>query len=475
MRAIVTVAIALLATSAIAAPVKPAQDVVDKIQLVLDKRKVASAKAADLRGKADKLEEEIGLRDSDGRLRPVDDAGVVEFAKRLLGLGVEKYEKYARQIQEYKLAQEEFRSLTVQAITMANAEYASAPLKTAGNIVSGPPIPQSDDDVPGYIGNHITINPKYSKLLPINTWGATDAAGNVLIGDGAFASPGRLAFTLYHEGQHFENLLTPGLDLRNNPREEVLLRTRQRPLLKSTFGLTDEEIVRFDIQLQSDRIRARKWDAALAQRLNPYKKSQQMAFPGGYKPLWLEDGVSQEVENILARTKELREQERAESERRRREAELSQPAMPAPYNGGMPDQSASPTPYMPGSDQIAASPISLDFSIEGRMKKIGRSACSVPVASFDSDLTSIQWGAFSKDLDYQSLEMGLSDCELRVYRRLVNFGRNWTQGAAITADDIRAEANGSFSSPGGGGGRGGVIPPKQDHDEVRRHLPIFRH
>lgn len=317
---IAALAAALLGTSALAAPIKPAQALVDDIQTVLDARKQAKAKADVAESLMKDIEHKIGLRDAQGRPLPLTQQ-VEEYAKRLLGLGNETYEEFARRTQEYKLAQQELRSLSEQAIRMATDHYKPAPANSSGNIASGPPKPATDDDMPSFIGNPVTYAPVFSERVPDKTSGSTDDSGKVLIGDDAFDSPGKLAFTLYHEGEHFERLLTPGLDLRNNPKEEVLSRTRQRPLLKSTFGLTDKEIARFDEVLASERVRAQKWDALMSKGLDPYKKSHQAAFPGNYKPMRLEDGVSQEVDNILARTRELREQERAESERRRQEEE----------------------------------------------------------------------------------------------------------------------------------------------------------
>lgn len=320
MRMIGALAVALVGTNAFAAPTKPAQAIVEDIQAVLDTRKLAKDRADAAKFRMGVIESKIGLRDEQGQPLPFNQKAE-EYAKRLLGLGNETYEDFARLTQEYKIAQQELRSLSDQAIRMATANYKPAPAITSGDILSGPPKPVTDDDVPSFIGNRVDYAPVFSERVPENTSGSTDDSGKVLIGNDAFDSPGKLAFTLYHEGEHFERLLIPGLDLRNNPDEEVVARTRQRPLLKSTFGLTDEEVVEFDAMLKSERNRAKKWAALLTQGLDPYKKSHQAAFPGSYKPMRLEDGVSPEVDNILARTKELREQEKAETERRRREEE----------------------------------------------------------------------------------------------------------------------------------------------------------
>lgn len=309
---------ALLATNVFASPTKPDQVLVDNIQAVLDTRKQARIRAETLESQMKAIEREIGLRDEQDRPLPLN-LQVEEYAKKLLGLGNETLEKYARASKEYKSAQQELRSLSEQAIKMATAAYKPAPAISSGDIASGPPKPVTSDDIPSYIGNSVTYAPVFSERVPDGKSGSTDDAGKVLIGPGAFDSPGKLAFTLYHEGEHFERLLTPGLDLRNNPAEEVLTRTKQRPLLKSTFGLTGEEITRFDRVLASERIRAKKWSENLSQGLDPYKKSHQPAFPGNVRPLWLEDGVGEEVDKILARAKELRDQEIDEAAQRRRE------------------------------------------------------------------------------------------------------------------------------------------------------------
>ncbi len=299
----------LLVSNAYASPVKPNQDRVDEIQEVLVARKLSAEKAARAEALRNKIENQIGLRDEQDQPLPLNQR-VEEYAKRLLGLGNKVYEDYARLTADYKRAQEELQKLSAKAIELARAAYQTSPAKSSGVIVSGPPLPTSEDDVPGFIGNQAAYIPKYSGQMSKGTSGTTDDAGKVLIGPDAFDSPGKLAFTLYHEGEHFEKLLTPGLDLRNLPDEEVLAREKQRPLLKGTFDFSDKAIEDFDKVLAAERIRAEKWRQYIAQGLDPYKLSHQPAFPRSNAPMRLEDSVYEEVDRILARTKELRDQER---------------------------------------------------------------------------------------------------------------------------------------------------------------------
>lgn len=302
-------------TNASAAPLRPNQERIDEIQAVLDKRKLAVERvnSAGLRKK--NVEDLIGLRDALGQPLPLN-LRVEEYAKRLLGLGNEVYEDYANLTRDYKLAQEELQTLSTTAIELAKNAYHTTPAKSSGTIVSGPPLPTSADDIPGFIGESASYTPKYSERLPQNTSGTTDDAGNVLIGPDAFDSPGKLAFTLYHEGEHFERLLTPSLNLRNLPQEEVSARERQKPLLKDTFDFSDKAIDGFDKVLAADKSRAEKWRQLMVQGLDPYKLSHQPAFPPSRGPMRLEDDVDEEVDRILARTKELREQERREQAER---------------------------------------------------------------------------------------------------------------------------------------------------------------
>ena len=110
----------LMSTSIFALPVKPDQAVVNEIQTVLDSFKAKRDDSAKLLVKVKAIEEAIGLRNSQGVLQPVDSLGVVESAKRLLGLGAEKYEEYSRLARDYKLSQDELRTLSVRAISMAS-------------------------------------------------------------------------------------------------------------------------------------------------------------------------------------------------------------------------------------------------------------------------------------------------------------------------------------------------------------------
>ena len=160
-----------LAARALASPVMPSSTVVAKIQDVLDLRKNAGVKAAKLKVDTETVEKEIGLRDKDGRLQPIDNAGVTEYAKRLMGLNDAKYEQYLLDIQQYKLTQQEFRSLSDQAIKMATAHYKPTPAISSGDIASGPPKPATDDDVPSFLGNTVTYAPVFSERVPKGTSG----------------------------------------------------------------------------------------------------------------------------------------------------------------------------------------------------------------------------------------------------------------------------------------------------------------
>ncbi|MBI5246963.1 MAG: hypothetical protein HY923_07255 [Elusimicrobia bacterium] len=308
---------------------------------------------------------------------------------------------------------------------------------------------------------------------------ATDGVTRLF--DGSYTSPGLLAATLLHERTHFEQFTSAGTGdkLTYNQRELKALEAERDARYK--LGLNSEELQRqedFLIGDPSRNIRGAldKWRELVRDeaRAKPFAwpwgggRGAPEAFPsapGTYKDL-KDRSDSIEAELLSAENEML-----AKIAQQKREAELSQQAIARPYNGGLPEGVVPAAPYKPGGDHAAAMPVPIDLTIERVMKKIGRSACSVPVAPFDSDLAGIMWSSFRKDFDYQSQETGMSACELRVYRRLVNFGRTWSQGAKITPDEIRAEGNVSSPSTGGGGGRGGVIPPKQDHNDVWRKFP----
>lgn len=459
---------------------------IDRIQTILDSREVARKNVERLKIEVEKIEADIGVRDGSGRLRPIDDLGATQYARRLLGLGADKYEEYSRLTNEYKSSQESFRGLSAQAIQLAMDAYKVVPTKSSGQIVSGPPVAKTDDDVPGFIGNHIDFSPTFSLKTPDGAAGYTDDSGRVIIGPRAFEYPGKLAFTIFHESEHFERLLTPGLDLRNVPGEEVSTREKERPALKSRFDLKDKDIVGFDTVLKSEKIRAKKWATLIGQGFDPYKKHLQTAFPGGYRPLWLEEGEIDVVNDILGRAKTLREREQ-DAQLNRTITDLALRSCDAPGSVSQEELNALPRPHE--ADYISRNPYPLDvrpcvakvyeylgkggvdasevarlslpptkptdlvplppvprarpaLSI-GELELLGMRvasirACASSVQGVNQVLRSMNWANFQHARGVDACAGSFSGCELRVFRRLVQFGRAWRPGMTISVDEVMA-------------------------------------
>jgi hypothetical protein len=275
------------------------------------------------------IEKELGLRAKDGTWlgpRPPADietwsewkkalywaAGgpAYEIATNLINSG--KYEEYLLVMKDWSAYQEKKTQLAKKAIEETLKVYGIDPPLVSGPILSGAPCHKLADGTPDpayfecYIGKEATWNPVFSENIPKGRWGETLPDGHVVIGADAFDYPGRLAYTLYHEGVHFQDSLTPDKDLRNDPAIELDHRREHQGRLKETFGLRDKDVEAFDLKMEGLQRNAKLWDTAIKMGHDPYKReTRDTVFHDDYKPRWLEQGELDEVRTVLNKAGEL--------------------------------------------------------------------------------------------------------------------------------------------------------------------------
>lgn len=219
---------------------------------------------------------------------------------------------YAMATKRYQRAQEDVHQFRQEAIRLAQTAYGIAPRLLSGAIKSGSPSVKSPDYLDSYIGQTASWSPAHRGSMQKGRWGLTDPDGHVSIGPDAFEYVGKLGLALYHEAQHFERLLTPNQDMRNEPAEEVRVREAEKKHLKSVFELEPKDIEDHEKMLVEMQKRAKIWDTQIRQGLDPYKRGDRASFPGAGHGSWLEKDpdISRELEEIKRGTAELRENAR---------------------------------------------------------------------------------------------------------------------------------------------------------------------
>lgn len=262
------------------------------------------------------IEKRVGLRDDNGAsLRPhLPNPDYFELKAREIDAFAERHEKfhriimkafaqlsrteradYARATAAYSKAIIEIKPLTEEAINQAIATYGIP--RRAGPIVNGPPKPAGTDDVPSFRGRSVEFSPFFNPSIGPDRFGVTTDEGRVEIGLSAFAYPGRLGTTLFHEGLHFADLLDASVDLRNAPAAEVRIRRRMTPLLKPFFDLRTPDIEQHESKILREEALAEKWRLPIARGFSPWKKSHRPVFPLDMLPLRPYD--SGELDRIL--------------------------------------------------------------------------------------------------------------------------------------------------------------------------------
>lgn len=142
-------------------------------------------------------------------------------------------------------------------------------------------------------GREIRWKPQYSEQPPGK--GESDSLcsvgphGDVLLRQGAFNSPGMLAFCLDHERIHFDLFLTPGLDDRNTMAIEARILKQQLPLLLDLYGVTDPDWREIFVQTAGFQMLSLIWDASFDAG-HAYERGNDKAFPSefSYNPAWVQ-------------------------------------------------------------------------------------------------------------------------------------------------------------------------------------------
>lgn len=320
--------------------------------------------------------------------------------------------------------------------------------------------------------------------------GGLTGADGVTTMYGKFESPADLALLLYHERVHYDQFTTPGIGdkLTYDEREEAAYRAQYQAL--GHFGLTAAEKKLFEEFLAGDgknkpgKIREHN-ERAKAEKL---KRKFSLGLWGSGEPAHVQPRSRTEYAALLKESKDFdsqladaerdliaqarKDKEAAEHRDLMAEMKRRSDALPAPVGltptrpGDGPPGYVRVEPTRPGDGPVAAHPSPLG-AYDAKMlaiRKIAQDACASPPRAVDATLAWIPWAEFHTVTEIQIHEIGLTACELRVFRRLVEFGKTWRPGAAIDAAAVRAAA----AEPGTGTpSGGGAVPPTQNHDPVR--------
>lgn len=306
--------------------------------------------------------------------------------------------------------------------------------------------------------------------------------------DQAFTSPEDLAILIYHETSHWVDTAGKSGGFAERDPPSVSFRTEQHAYERAAVFAGQLKV---NVTFHQQRADQFKYQAEISETEN-LTKEQIIADPrfknwigkdwaGRLAMTPAESEISPGDEALLqakmaeaqeAARKAREHQERLEERRRLDEAM----PVPVPLHPVRPDGLPLDFVYVnpttsERNDAIAMNP-SYPSLYERQFKYIAKGACSTPEEPFESELTRIDWRRLQKELTKDPLNApdGLSACEQRVYRRLVEFGRFWRAGSVLAADDVRAEASGTGSNSGGG-----AIPPTPDHDPVWGKIgPIIR-
>lgn len=152
-----------------------------------------------------------------------------------------------------------------------------------GDIRSGPPDrPNAPNAMTSYLGQTATFRPKFDATRPLGSPAITLNDGTLRIGWGAFTYPGKLASILYHEQQHFNDLLAPNKDLRNDAEIELRIRSSQRDAFLTVFQLRPRDMADYDTVLAKLPAAKSKWAEKMAEGWDPYREDH---WRGIFKPI----------------------------------------------------------------------------------------------------------------------------------------------------------------------------------------------
>jgi hypothetical protein len=298
-------------------------------QAIKEAKAIADIDLVDAQKRIIALEQKMGRRDEQGKLA----FNAPPIRKYLPSQKPEVLYAYGRAVEDAGRARREVSAKMKVAIDLALDAYgiADSQRRPTGAILSGPPNqPNEPGALRSYLRQTATFEPEltFSLLDESGTLGHTTHDGKVRIEWGAFDYPGKLGMTLYHESLHFQDLLTPDVEILDEPRNEIRQRRGEHGLWYRVFKL------KYADARQRDEVRlkyARKipeWDRMVREGFNPTTEQGSLALkamlntairPNGDHslPPWIKPGL----DDILGEADELAAAVSAETrERRAREA-----------------------------------------------------------------------------------------------------------------------------------------------------------
>ena len=267
----------------------------------------------------------------------------------------------------------------------------------------------------------------------------------------ADGNPGVVAQVLYHEGNHFTNLISTGWSYRED--EEAAAYSIDI-VVQDTFELSQSwrDVQNDNLSVNQSVAANRKTTAYSSTRKEQLaikavvdaQQADQVSLAKYYQDL------KSEVERSRREQEEVQRRAMEEVLRRVRDAQPAplKPEKPGDPNSGparivpeKPIQGANPVKGPEGSDQIML------------LQVLALNACSEWSFVNEERLSAVDWARVRA---LPNLERGLETltaCEAQVYTRLMEFARGWTPGMTITGGEIIAAVpRAPIGAPQGGGG-----------------------
>lgn len=264
-------------------------------------------------------------------------------------------------------------------------------------------------------------------------------------------NPGVVAQALYHEGNHFSNLISTGWSYRE---DEEASAYSSDILVQDTFELSQSwRDVQYDNLSVNQSVAANRKTTAYSST-----RKEQLAIKA------VVDAQQADQINLAKYYQDLK----VEVDRSRRESEEAQrrameevlrrvrDAQPAPLKPEKPgDPNSGPTPIVPEQPLRGEVPIKGPEGSDQIMllQVLALNACSEWSFVNEERLSAVDW---AKVRALPNLERGLETltaCEAQVYTRLIEFARGWAPGMTITGGEIIAAVpRAPIGAPQGGGG-----------------------
>ncbi|UPT74257.1 MAG: hypothetical protein M0D55_00340 [Elusimicrobiota bacterium] len=290
--------------------------------------------------------------------------------------------------------------------------------------------------------------------------------GDIALFNEAFASPSELAIAIFHETSHWIDTVAKVGGYSNSDDPALRYRTEQLAYghsarLARSMGIDatryERLSERFGFQADVAQRENLKWPRVQFDHPDWIMKKR----PASYSLAAGPADIERDSEDALKRGME----QAKESVDRSRQAQ-------AVIGGAARPIVAEPVRVDPITTSPDRKPSRHSSNNLGIMRQIAVKACMAPAMAISEDLTWIQWADVSRMGDLGQWPEAPGDCERRVYLTLAEFARAWAPGMTISSAEVQAAAAGQI--PHGLPGGGGVIPPNQTHDPVRRRVnPII--